>query len=316
MNLNIPNIPEEGVCVALGTFDGVHLGHAAVLRETVKLAKTLGCASAALLFAEHPMTKLGGNPPLLLTTRETREKEIKKLGIEHIFTIDFSQICTLSPEAFVRKIIFETLHARGAVCGYNYRFGKGAAGGVPELAGLCSQYGIAVKTARRVEKEGLTVCSTAVRSAIENGDAVLAEKLLGRLFSYDFTVRHGQRLGRLLGAPTINQTFPETFIKPKRGVYASAVKVGNEIYPGVTNFGMHPTVGETAPQSETYIIGFSGNLYEKNVPVGLIKFMRPEMCFPDFDALARQIKTDAEGAKKIFEELSRDYERKNKGSLI
>lgn len=316
MKLNIPNIPAKGVCVALGTFDGVHLGHAAVFKEAVKLARRLGCESAALLFAEHPLKSLGGNPPPLLTTREAQINEIKKLGIEHIFTIDFSQICALSPEAFVDEILFKTLHAKGAVCGYNYRFGKNAAGSAPDLLGLCLARGITVRTAHKIETDGLAVSSTAIRAAIEQGETELALKMLGRLFSYDFTVRHGQKLGRLLGAPTINQTFPENFIKPKRGVYASAVRIGDEIYPGVTNFGMHPTVGETAPQSETFIIGYSGDLYGKNVPVGLIKFMREELKFPDVESLAQQISEDAEKAKTIFEELFRDYERNNKGSFI
>ena len=257
--------------VALGNFDGMHVGHMAVL-EGAKSFQKDGLVPVAVLFDEHSTKAITGiAPPMLMTVGERNEYIIKK-GLK-LETIIFNEIKNLSPEDFVEKILVEKLRAGAVCCGYNYRFGKDAAG--------------------EVDVAGHAVSSTQIRSLIENGETEKANEMLGHKFGFSSPVIDGDKRGRRLGFPTINQELPQELVLPKFGVYRTDVTVGNRRYKGVTNIGKRPTVGTEKILSETYIIDFDESIYGESVDIRLIKFIRPERKFSSFDELARQIKTDA-----------------------
>lgn len=277
--------------VALGNFDGMHVGHMAVL-EGAKSFQKDGLVPVAVLFDEHSMKAITGiAPPMLMTIGERNEYIIKK-GLK-LKTIIFNEIKNLSPEDFVEKILVEKLRAGAVCCGYNYRFGKDAAGSAETMRKICDRLGIKCKIAGEVDVAGHAVSSTQIRSLIENGETEKANEMLGHKFGFSSPVIDGDKRGRRLGFPTINQELPQELVLPKFGVYRTDVTVGNRRYKGVTNIGKRPTVGTEKILSETYIIDFDESIYGESVDIRLIKFIRSERKFSSFDELARQIKTDA-----------------------
>lgn len=277
--------------VALGNFDGMHVGHMAVL-EGAKSFQKDGLVPVAVLFDEHSMKAITGiAPPMLMTVGERNEYIIKK-GLK-LETIIFNEIKNLSPEDFVEKILVEKLRAGAVCCGYNYRFGKDAAGSAETMRKICDRLGIKCKIAGEVDVAGHAVSSTQIRSLIENGETEKANEMLGHKFGFSSPVIDGDKRGRRLGFPTINQELPQELVLPRFGVYRTDVTVGNRRYKGVTNIGKRPTVGTEKILSETYIIDFDESIYGESVDIRLIKFIRPERNFSSFDELARQIKTDA-----------------------
>ena len=277
--------------VALGNFDGMHVGHMAVL-EGAKSFQKDGLVPVAVLFDEHSMKAITGiAPPMLMTVGERNEYIIKK-GLK-LETIIFNEIKNLSPEDFVEKILVEKLRAGAICCGYNYRFGKDAAGSAETMRKICDRLGIKCKIAGEVDVAGHAVSSTQIRSLIENGETEKAHEMLGHKFGFSSPVIDGDKRGRRLGFPTINQELPQELVLPRFGVYRTDVTVGNKRYKGVTNIGKRPTVGTEKILSETYIIDFDESIYGESVDIRLIKFIRSERKFSSFDELARQIKTDA-----------------------
>ncbi|MBR1811043.1 MAG: riboflavin biosynthesis protein RibF [Clostridia bacterium] len=281
---------EARAAVALGNFDGLHIGHTAVINACVEQAA--GYAPVVLRFREHPMHALAGKAPSLLLTEEEERRRILAMGAQPMY-VDFQAVKDFSPEEFVKKILVDELHAGFVSCGYNYHFGSRAAGDADTLQTLCKPYGIAVNICPKVAFGDIAVSSTAVRNALLRGDVALADDMLGYAYGYDFTVSEGDKRGRILGAPTINQFFPDGMLVPKFGVYASRVTVDGKNYVGVTNIGCRPTIGNSSPRSETYIENFSGDLYGQRPRVTLIKYMRPEIKFDSLDALSAQIAADA-----------------------
>lgn len=274
---------KEGCVLALGTFDGLHLGHKKVL--------TAGSGERlALLFNEHPQKKLSGRCPTALITKRTEEKLLKEWGVTPV-RVDFSEIAELSPQLFFEQII-KKISPRGISVGFNYRFGKNAEGDVDELKTLCDGSGIALYVAPPQEIFGEVISSTKIRELIKCGNMQKANAMLGRSFCYDFTVVHGDKRGRTIGSPTINQFFDEGFTVPEFGVYASKTEVDGVIYPSVTNIGVRPTVGSSKERSETNIIGFEGDLYGKNITVMLGKKIRDEKKFSSVEELRDRINSD------------------------
>ncbi len=285
--------------VALGFFDGLHKAHMAVLERTLETARNGGLTPAVLLLDEHPRTVItGGRVPLLLQKSE-RDERLKKMGFS-LLVVSFREIMNMEPEEFFRKILCERYRCRALVCGYNYNFGKKAAGNTAVLRELCDSKGMTLDICPEIMSGGKTVSSSAVRRAIESGDIESANEMLGFPFGFTSAVFTGDQRGRLLGAPTINQYLPEELIVPKFGVYASKVYFDGREYVGVTNIGSRPTFGVSSVRSETFIVGFSGDLYGKNVRVEICSFIRPERKFPDALTLKAQIEEDVIAAKNFF----------------
>ncbi len=294
----------EKTAVALGTFDGLHLGHMSVIKKTLDT----GRKSLVLLFSEHPLKVLNGEAPGAIIDSADEDTLIRSLGAEPV-RIDFAEIRDMSPREFISTILKDRLNAGSVACGYNYRFGKGGGGDAEALRKICVEYGIEVSVADEVDCDGSPVSSTRIREAIAAGDMAAAEEMLGRAYSYNLTVEHGQARGRSLGFPTINQRFPEGFCLPKFGVYVSRTEVDGKIYPSVTNVGVRPTVGSDAPSSETYIDGYSGDLYGRKIRVSLLSFIRPERKFGAIDELKEQVERDIKEVQSSkFQVLSSKFQ--------
>lgn len=284
--------------IALGNFDGLHKGHADVINSAVKQSFN-GLVPYVLIFDQHPQQVLTGRTPRQLMTYNQLKDITGKMGCG-ILHISFDEIRNMSPEEFVKNILADKLNAGFISCGFNYRFGKNGVGDTDTLTKLCSLYDIEISISDAVEYSGTAVSSTRIRKEIENGNIEDANNMLGRYFSYDSEVVSGDQRGRTLGFPTMNQFFPENFIVPKYGVYASKSFIDGKWYPSVTNIGIRPTIGNSKPRSETSVIGFSGDLYGKNIPVALLSFLRDEIRFSSLDELSAQIKKDSGKASEIF----------------
>lgn len=284
----IPVVPRA---LALGVFEGLHIGHRAVI---CRAAGREGLTAAVFTVTGHLPKGEGGD----LLTPARRDRLLEKMGVEELLTADFDAIRDLSPEEFVRDILRDRLDARLVVCGFNYRFGKHGAGTADTLRQLGQAYGIQVIAVPAVEADGQPVSTTRIRGCLQTGDMEQANRLLGFPFTLDFEVVHGRHLGREWGTPTINQPLPPGFVQPRFGVYASVVIVDGRMTYGVTNIGVKPTVGADAPLAETWIPDFTGDLYGQPVRVMPIRFLREETAFANLDELKEQIKLDGESARQ------------------
>ena len=288
--------------VALGFFDGLHIGHAAVVSRTLSYQQEglCPCVFTFTMDGGHPAAKSTANA---LTTERQKEQLLESWGVRLVLCPDFSEFHAMEPESFVDEILVRRLNANAACCGEDFRFGKKAAGDVGQLAALCQARGIRLDVVPPVTFEGERVSSTRIRHLLGEGRVADANRMLGRAFSYDFTVVRGKQLGRKLDSPTINQRLPDGFVPLRHGVYASVSFAGGAWHPSVTNIGLRPTVEDTtAVNSETYICGFSGDLYGARVEVRLLAFLRPEQRFPSVEALRARIHADAEASVPIAEE--------------
>lgn len=299
---------KQQTAVALGFFDGVHQGHRRVIEKAVSLA------NGHLIPAVFTFTMREGGPSKKqgageITTLEQKIRILKKMGIRQIYAPDFSDFRNLSGEAFVRQILKEKMNAAAVCCGQDFRFGKGASCDAESLSRFCKTFGLSCTVLEEVMDGGEAVSSTRVRQAIAAGEMERARQLLGRRYFLDFPVEHGKALGRRLQFPTINQPIPPQMVLPRFGVYATMAQVDGKTYAGVTNIGVRPTVEKgMAPRAETYLIGFSGDLYGKEIPVTFLSFLRPEQKFDSVEALRAQIAADAQKADQIVKKaLQEDF---------
>ena len=289
--------PEGELAAALGSFDGLHLGHHQVIGNTFSSS---GLRPAVVTFQQNPSASLQKKPVPLLTTNEQKLALLEEIGMDTVYLLPFDQIRDMEPEAFV-EILYRVCRVRKLCCGFNFRFGKNGRGDAALLETLCRQWKIELCVVPPVLVGGEAVSSTRIRSYLEEGNVQQAGQLLGRPFGYDFEVTHGRQLGRTWGTPTINQPFPQGYVLPRFGVYASLVTIEGKKYYGVTNIGIKPTVGSDCALSETWIPEFSGNLYGKKVPVELLDFIRPEKKFDSLDQLKNEILENGVMARQIAE---------------
>lgn len=288
-------IPAEGRAVALGLFDGMHIGHRAVVAEAIRAGRG-HCA----VYTFSPSTLYTKSDLRRITTDAQQAAILDRMGVTEIFETDFSAVCDLSPERFVEDILQNTLHATAVTCGFNYRFGKGGVGDAGLLERLCALRGIAVTVVPAVESNGQAVSSTAIRSALADGDMATVTRMMNRAYCFELPVGQGQHLGRRLGMPTANQVLPGDLALPRFGVYASCVEINGQVHYGVTNIGVRPTVGTDAPLAETWIDGFDGDLYGQTVRVYPVKYLRDERAFGTLEELKAQVEQDAADARAVF----------------
>ncbi len=290
------------VVLCLGNFDGVHPAHAALLREGVRLARTCAAACGVLCFfrpsGDHFLP--ADARPYHLTTLREKLRLFAALGVEYAYLCDFADVRTLPPPDFIR-LLEKEIGCIGAVCGFNHRFGAGAAG-TPAL--LTEHFGANAATVMpEMTVDGVTVSATNIRNRLWAGDAEGAARLLGRAYSVEATVTGGKQLGRTIGFPTANQYFPAESLVPAHGVYVALCHTPDGIYPAVANVGCHPTVDERARVNcESYLMGFDGNLYGRRIKTELLCRLRPEMHFPDITALQDAIARDADHAAAYLRE--------------
>lgn len=291
-------VSKNKTAVALGSFDGLHKGHMSVIACALSF-KECGLTPLVMLFDSHPLKFLTGKAPAEILQPELRAEILKNRGVITEI-ISFDEIKNYSCREFFIKILLEKLNAGAVCCGHNYRFGVGGSGGIGELEKLCAEFGVELKISSEVMHGSSPVSSTRIRQAIENGDIPFANEMLGREFRYKYTVVSGDKRGRLMGAPTINQHFGKNFVIPKKGVYASVTVVDGQEYPSVTNIGLRPSFENTDLRSETCILGFSGDLYGRNIEVRLLQYLRGEMKFDSMEALGNRIREDAETSREIY----------------
>ena len=249
----------NGSAVAMGFFDGIHIGHRAVIEGAVQWARAHGASPAVFTFKLPTENKMKGKR--LLST-EDKHALIERLGVEHYLCPDFEEIKAMTPEQFVLGIVRDC-RARALVCGENFTFGAKAAGNPELLRTLCEPLGVKVIVVPMAQFEEKPVSSTRIRTALEGGDIPAANAMLGMPYAIRFEVQHGAGLGHTLGVPTINQLYPEGFQLPRSGIYITRTHIGGVWYPSATGLGSRPTVNDDATKvtCETFIPGFSGNLY-------------------------------------------------------
>ena len=293
--------------VALGCFDGVHIGHARVISTARNIADSLGCSCAVWTFDEPPRNYFIKNGVPLITDQKEKEDLIRDLGVDKLISVPFTrETARISAEDFFENILVNRLRAVHIVCGFNYTFGAEGLGNEHMLAELCRERGIGFTVVPAVSISGVTASSSAIRDALIAGDTRLASSLLGRPHSLRTVVISGQRLGRRLGFPTLNQEFPTGRLVPKHGVYISRITIDGrgKSYFGITNVGTRPTVGGTSLFAETNIFDFSDDLYGKTVKVEFLEFLRDERKFPTLTQLTEQIEKDVAVAKEYVKRNS------------
>lgn len=281
--------------ILLGNFDGVHRGHAALVRESRRIAGTDGQVLA------YTFRELTGSA-LRLTDSVQRERLLLLAGADSVTEDSFERVRMFSPERFVTQVLCGMLHGDACVCGFNYRFGCGGKGDAALLCRLAEEARMTCRVVAPVTEGDLPISSTRVRGVLEDGRPEEALKLLGHPFSYRLPVLHGKQIGRTIGIPTVNQRIPAGFARLKNGVYASFCRAGDTWYPAVTNVGSRPTVNRdgTDITCETHIIGFSGDLYGSMMEIFFLSYLRDERKFPSLDALREAIGNNAAQAEALF----------------
>ncbi len=295
----IPHLNKNTV-VALGFFDGIHLGHQKVISDM--LNSNLGAHTVfSFEFDDENITKSDFS---YLISSGLKEKLLNDMGIENFISPSFSDIKDITADEFLNSVLKKSLKAKAIFCGEDYRFGKNAEGDIIKLKSFCEKNDIRLNVVSSITLNGEKVSSTYIRNVLKNGDVSLANKLLGRNFQIDFPVSNGRKIGRTLGYPTINQIFPKNFSHLKFGVYLTKIDINDRCYYGITNFGVKPTVMETSsPSAETTIFNFNGDLYGKKVKLSFIEFIREEKKFNSLDDLKEQILKDVTYAKEIINDI-------------
>ncbi len=289
-------VPEKTV-LCLGNFDGVHLGHQAILQSALKWRDNghRDVTVGVFCFREPPSRYLWGRPAEQLCLPEERLQRLAEQGAEVVFLADFPELRDLSPTTFAEEILKKRCHAVAVACGFNHRFGVGGAGDPSMLAKAFGEASLLLTSA--VTHEGSPVSSSRIRDSIREKRMGEATVLLGRPFALTAPVLHGKALGRTLGAPTVNQKFPAGQLVPPKGVYLTETRINGRAWRGVSNVGSRPTVDGDAPVNcETHLLGFEGDLYGQTLTVSFLKYLREERKFETLEALRAQIAEDIRAA--------------------
>ena len=289
--------------IALGFFDGVHIGHGALLRRVNEVAAACGAVPTALTFGSHPKNLIRGNAVPLISTPEDREYIMEKYyGICDVIVLPFDRAMMEMPwEQFVTKVLVETYQAVHVVAGHDYHFGYRGEGTPQRLAQLCAELGIGCDIIGRVELDGVTASSTHIRSLLQQGEMEEACRFLGHPHILSGVVGHGKGLGRTIGIPTANLTVPEEVLVPAFGVYATRVITEYGVYPAVTNVGIRPTVDDgTAVTVEPWILDFDHDLYGKMIHVEFFRQLRAERKFESLEELQQEIFRNADQTRSYF----------------
>ena len=290
---------KEKTIYALGFFDGVHLGHAALLESCRSLAAGTGTKAGVVTFAGHPDTLVLGKTPGLINTASDRKRLLMATGIETVITLPFDKkLMTMPWQDFIGDLL--KLDAAGFVCGNDFRFGYQGEGTAEKLKDFCARQDLPCVIVPEQTVEGIRVSSTHIRALLERGDMEAAAKFLGHPHIFTGTVVSGRRIGRTIGVPTANLHLPDDLLVPKLGVYACLACIGGKKHPAVTNIGTRPTVQGHHITVEPWILDFDGDLYGQELTLEFYKFLRPEQKFDSLEALRSQIQLDAVQTRKLL----------------
>jgi len=286
---------------ALGFFDGVHLGHAALLKECRALADSLGCKAGVVTFTSHPDALVKGTTPTLINTQADRRSLLNAFLVDTVVELPFDRALMQMPWQAFFCLLTEDYNAAGLVCGEDFRFGNRGEGTAEKLKALCEEKGIPCIVVPEQKLEGITVSSTHIRSLLENGEIKQANRFLGHPHILSGEVIAGRKLGRTLGIPTANLALPEELVKLPHGVYACKALVEGQQYLAVTNIGNRPTVDGHHTTVEPWLLDFDGDLYGKTITLEFYDFLRPEKKFDSLEALKAEIEKNALQTRKFFE---------------
>ncbi len=293
--------PQRGrTVVALGYFDGVHLGHRAVLDTACGLAQERGALPAALTFDMH-RRRAAAKGQGDLDTYAHRAARMAACGLSLLVQLDFGEISALTPVQFAQTALgAQGLNAAAVCCGADFRFGCERAGDIGTLRALGREIGFETVVVPAVEADGEPVSTSRIKGYVRRGEIERARALLGHPYSFALPVCADKKLARRLGFPTINQQFPQTLLPPRFGVYRAAVRLDGAVYDGISNIGVRPSVhSDGCVMLETHIIGFAGDLYGRTVEVELLSFLRDEMKFASVDALRAQVERDIDTVRQM-----------------
>ena len=293
--------------IALGFFDGVHLGHGALLRRAAEEAKKRGCESAVFTFDRPPKEVITGIPCPLINSPEDRAELVKRLyGIDEMIMVPFDDEMRTTPwDRFVTDILVGRYGAVHLVAGHDHHFGPRNQGSPELLKDKCAELGLGCDIIPAVTLDGVTVSSTHIRKLLEEGDVETARAFLGHPHVLTQTVGHGRQLGRTIGIPTANLVAPPHVLLPRRGVYAAKITLPDgRAFGGVTNVGVRPTVNNGQDVTvEPWILDFDGDLYGQAIRVEFYRRLRDERKFESLDALKAQIETDAGKTREAYPEM-------------
>ena len=285
--------------VALGTFDGVHLGHQTVLEIAQTIAMVDKLTACAVSFLNHPLSVVGNGAPEMLTLPAEKALYASRCGIAEMQLMPFTkEFASMEAEDFVRMLAQE-YHAKHIVVGENYHFGAGGAGDIALLDKLSKEMGYVLHVVPKVQVAGMDVSSSCIRKLLSEGDVRRAAVLLGRAYTIGGPVVHGRRIGHKMGYPTINIAIPEGKLLPKYGVYFGYADIAGESYRAMFNLGVKPTVGSDEPTLEAYLIDFEGDIYGEAARVSFVARIREERKFASIEELSEQIKKDVEKARSF-----------------
>lgn len=292
---------EERTIVALGFFDGVHLGHQALLGECCALAERENCIPAAITFDRHPQSLFTANPPELLSTVRDRELLLRGFGIRRVYCYPVEEETMSTPwEAFLEDLVDRG--AAGFVCGTDFRFGHKGQGNVEKLRQFCQNRDLPCVIVPEQTMDGIRISSTHIRAQLARGHMGSAAKFLGHPHILSGEVVPGRKLGNKLGFPTANVEIPQGVTCPRHGVYACRALVDGESHIAVTNVGSRPTVEGHQVRTESWILDFEGDLYGKTITLEFHYFLRPEKRFASLDRLAEAVRADAARTRNFFRE--------------
>ena len=291
---------KEKVIYALGFFDGVHLGHQALLSACRELAQRHGCKAGAVTFTSHPDALVSGNAPALLNTTEDRVRLLRSYGMDTVVPLPFDRALQETHwSCFLTRLVEEG--AAGFVCGSDFRFGAGGSGTAKKLAAFCESRDLPCAVVPQQFLAGIRVSSTHIRQLITEGDVAQAAVFLGHRHVLTGQVVQGRGLGHTMGIPTANIAPPAGVLLPKAGVYACVAAVDGKQYLAVANIGSRPTVEGRHVTVEPWLLDFEGDLYGKDLTLSFQARLRDEEKFPSLDLLQAQIRKDAAKTRKIFE---------------
>ena len=295
--------------VTIGTFDGVHLGHQAVFKQMVDKARQIGGETVVITLFPHPRIVISPNDNRLrlITSQEDKIEHLRRSNIDNLIIINFTkEFSHTSSEDFIKDYVVRYIQPAILVIGYDHHFGSNRSGDFDTLSKLGMEFHFAVEKINEQDIEDITISSTKIRSALQQGDIKLANKLLGYSYSTSGIVTHGDSIGRTLGFPTANISIkPEYQLIEKTGVYATIAKVDGKDYPSMTYIGRRPTISNGLPTStETYIMDFDGDLYGKEIRVTFVDRVRDEMTFDNLERLKSQIQEDKTNIIRILSNIN------------